>query len=100
MLRMAVRLIGITMWYVYIIRCRDGSLYTGLTIDISRRIKEHNSGKGGSYTRIRQPVKLVYNETHPNRAKAQKRESEIKGWPRPKKLSLISKQEDRLKIVK
>jgi len=87
--RAILQLTKVTMWYVYIIRCRDGSLYTGSTTDISRRIKEHNSGKGGSYTRIRQPVKLLYKEIWPSRSKAQARETQIKGWAKRKKLALI-----------
>ncbi len=82
------------MWYVYIVKCSDGSLYTGVTTDIKRRIGEHNAGQGASYTRIRTPVSLVHNESHPNRSKALKREAEIKGWPRNKKLVLIKKSHD------
>ncbi len=78
------------MWHVYIISCSDNSLYTGITTDMSRRIKEHNSGKGGHYTMARRPVKLVYQEKHPNRSHALKRESEIKSWTRNKKLVLIN----------
>ncbi|MFC1666515.1 GIY-YIG nuclease family protein [Candidatus Omnitrophota bacterium] len=78
------------MWYVYIIRCRDGSLYTGSTTDIHRRIKEHNSGDGGSYTRIRRPVRLLYKENYTNRSKAQKREAQIKSWTKNKKVTLFS----------
>lgn len=78
------------MWYVYILRCADGILYTGSTTDIDRRVKEHNSGKGGSYTRIRQPVELVHKEFYLNRSKAQAREVQIKGWTKNKKLALIS----------
>ena len=78
------------MWYVCIIRCKDGNLYTGSTTDISRRIKEHNSGKGGSYTRIRQPVTLIHKEIYLNRSKAQAREVQIKGWTKNKKLALVS----------
>ena len=77
------------MWYVYMIRCSDGSLYTGVTTDIKRRISEHSSGKGASYTQGRTPVTLVYNERRPNRSKAMKREAEIKSWPRGKKSDLI-----------
>ena len=77
------------MWYVYILKCVDGSLYTGSTTDINRRLKEHNSGKGGNYTRTRHPTKLLYKETYPTRSKAQRREAQIKGWPKKKKLALI-----------
>ena len=77
------------MYYVYILRCSDGNLYTGITTDIPRRLKEHNSGKGGNYTRIRYPAKLVYKEICTNRSEAQKRESQIKSWSRQKKLTLF-----------
>ncbi|MCX5666819.1 MAG: GIY-YIG nuclease family protein [Candidatus Omnitrophica bacterium] len=82
------------MWYVYIIKCSDRSLYTGVTTDIERRMNEHNAGKGASYTRVRTPVNLVHNESHPNRSKALKREAEIKSWPRYKKLALIKEDHD------
>ena len=85
------------MWYVYIIKCKDGTLYTGSTTDISRRLKEHNSSKGGSYTRIRHPVKLIYKEIHLNRSKAQTREAQIKRWTTKKKLALISRNKALLK---
>jgi putative endonuclease len=85
------------MWYVYILRCRDGSLYTGSTTDISRRLNEHNSGKGGNYTRMRYPVKLLLTEPHQSRSLAQKRESQIKHWTKAKKLSLISHNQSLLK---
>lgn len=81
------------MWYVYILRCADGLLYTGSTTDIDRRVKEHNRKKGGGCTRVRLPVELIYSETHPNRSEAQKRESQIKRWSRIKKLALIDKNE-------
>jgi predicted GIY-YIG superfamily endonuclease len=77
------------MWHVYIVSCSDNSLYTGITTDISRRMKEHNSGKGGHCTMARLPVKCLYKEAYPNRSLALKRESEIKSWTRSKKLALI-----------
>jgi putative endonuclease len=75
-------------WYLYIIRCSDNSLYTGITTDVPRRVKEHNQKSGGSYTRTRTPVELVYQELHPTQSSALKRESQIKKWPRAKKLIL------------
>jgi putative endonuclease len=78
------------MWYLYILRCADDSLYTGITTDVSRRIAEHNRGKGAKYTKMHAPVALAYQETHPNRSKATKRESQIKTWPKKRKLALIS----------
>ena len=85
------------MWHVYIIKCSDNSLYTGSTTDLNRRLKEHNSGKGGSYTRIRKPVELVYKEPHPNRSEAQKREAQIKRWTRARKLALIENDKKTLR---
>ena len=78
------------MWYVYIICCRDNNLYTGITPNISRRLDEHNTKRGGSYTRIRTPVQLVYKETYVNKIEAQEREDQIKKWSRKKKLALIA----------
>ena len=82
------------MWYVYIIKCSDRSLYTGVTTDIERRIGEHNAGKAARYTQGRTPVRLVHDENHPDRSKALKREAEIKSWPRYKKLALIKEDYD------
>lgn len=78
------------MWYVYIIRCADGNLYTGVTTDIPRRVKRHNSKKASKYTRIRTPVTLAHSEDHPTRSSALKREAQIKRWSKQKKLALIN----------
>ena len=78
------------MWHVYILKCSDGSLYTGTTTDISRRVIEHNKKKGGSYTRSRLPVTLLRKENCLTRSQALKREIEIKGLSRDKKLALIN----------
>ena len=80
---------NVALYHVYILKCADGSLYTGITTDLKRRFAEHKEGKGGHYTRSRQVVKIVHTEKYPNRSLAQKRESEIKGWTRQKKLELI-----------
>ena len=80
------------MPYVYIVECVDGSLYTGWTVNVEQRVKAHNAGRGARYTRLRGPVKLVYFEELPDRTAAQKRELEIKRWPRAKKLKLIRDQ--------
>ncbi len=85
------------MWYVYILKCKDGTLYTGSTTDISRRLKEHNRGKGGRYTSIRQPIELLRKETYPDRSTAQKREAQIKRWSKSKKLALI--EQDALTLI-
>jgi len=77
------------IWYVYIVKCRDKSLYTGITIDIDRRIGEHNNGKGAKSLLGKRPVKLKYFERFNNRKNAMKREIEIKSWDREMKLKLI-----------
>jgi len=77
------------MYYVYIVECKDGTLYTGITTDIQRRFKEHLLEKGGAYTRSRKVKKLLYTEKCKNRSTALKREAKIKGWHRKKKLALI-----------
>lgn len=78
-------------WVVYMLRCVDGSLYTGITTQLDRRLHEHNhSPKGARYTRHRRPVELVYSERHPSRSAASKREAAIKKLPRREKESLLS----------
>ncbi len=78
------------MYEVYIVECADGTLYTGITNALERRIEEHNSSdKGAKYTRSRRPVKLVYQEKHSDRSAASKREYEIKKMPREKKKELM-----------
>ena len=80
-------------WYMYVVQCRDGSFYCGSTIDIDRRIDEHNSKKKGAiYTRSRRPVILLYKETHPTRSDAQKAESRFKKLTRGKKLDYMVDQ--------
>lgn len=80
-------------WYVYMLRCGDGSLYTGSTIDVERRLREHQGGTGARYTRSRPPVTLAYAEEAPDRSAAQRREAAIKKLPRAQKLKLIGKGE-------
>ncbi len=75
-------------WIVYMLRCADGSLYTGVTNDLARRLSRHRAGKGGAYTRSRLPVRLVYAERRTSRGAAQSREAAIKRLPRPAKLAL------------
>jgi len=78
------------MYFVYILKCIDRSLYVGCTNNLERRIKQHNESKWGAhYTKLRRPVKLIYSEQFTILKTARKRESEIKGWRRDKKLSLI-----------
>lgn len=77
------------MYFVYIMECKDGSLYTGITTNIERRFAEHKSGIGSHYTSAKEVVRVVYTESHPDRSSASKREAKIKSWTRKKKLSLI-----------
>ena len=74
---------------VYILRCGDGTLYTGCTNDLDRRLKAHSMGKGAKYTRARLPVALVYAEDAPDKSQALKREAAIKALSRAEKLALI-----------
>ena len=78
-------------WNLYILRCGDGTLYTGITTDVERRLEEHRSGKGAKYTRSRGPLELVYREECGDKSTALKRECEIKALPRTEKLKLIEK---------
>ena len=79
-------------WSVYILRCADGTLYTGIAPDVEKRIALHNAGKGAKYTRGRGPVELVYQEELEDRASASKREYAIKQLSRAEKLHLIEKK--------
>ena len=76
-------------WKVYILKCSDNSLYTGITTDLKRRVNEHNSGKGAKYTRSRNPVEILYFESYPDRSSASKEEARIKKLKRKAKLTLI-----------
>jgi putative endonuclease len=79
------------MFFVYILKCSDGSLYVGCTNDLERRLDQHNNSKWGAhYTKIRRPVNMIYYESFSTLKEARKRESEIKGWRREKKLALIA----------
>ena len=80
------------MWYVYILRCADDTLYTGSTTDPERRVKTHNSGKGAKYTRGRGPVEPVYLEYCEDKVAATKREAAIKKLPLKKKQLLLSSE--------
>jgi len=76
-------------WYVYMLRCRDGSLYTGYTDDVIRRLAVHQSGKGAKYTRSRLPVELVYQEEFSDKSAALKREIAIKKLRKSQKEAMI-----------
>ncbi len=78
-----------TMWFLYILRCKDDTLYTGITTDVEKRFQQHNLGKGAKYTRGRGPLTLVYQETCANHSEALKREAYIKGLTRAQKEALI-----------
>ena len=76
--------------FVYLLRCRDGSLYCGWTDDLDQRLVKHNTGKGAAYTRSRRPVRLVWHEVCADRSAALKREWAIKQLTRPQKLALLA----------
>ena len=80
-------------WTVYILRCGDGTLYTGCTNDLSQRLKAHQSGRGAKYTRSRPPVELAYREEAEDKSAALRRESAIKRLTRQEKLALIEGKE-------
>jgi putative endonuclease len=77
-------------WVVYIVRCTDGTLYTGITNDLERRMAQHEAGKGAKYTKGRGPLQLVYHEMCQNRGVASKREVQIKSLDRKAKFLLVS----------
>ena len=81
------------MWYLYILRCGDGSLYTGITTDVEKRLEAHRIGKGAKYTRGRGPLELIYREECGDHSAALRREIEIKALSREEKLKLIQKPE-------
>ena len=77
------------MFHCYILLCSDGSLYVGVSDDPTRRVQEHNDGKGADWTAARRPVRLVWSEEHPTLSSARQRENQIKSWSRRKKLALV-----------
>lgn len=77
------------MHYVYLLRCADDSLYCGETPDLATRERDHNEGRGGSYTSKRRPVQMIYAEQFASKSEALKREQQIKGWTREKKEALV-----------
>ncbi len=76
------------MWFVYILQCVDGSLYTGSTNNLKKRFLDHQNGKGGRYTRSHKVVKIVYSEELNTKSKALKRERQIKSYDKKKKIKL------------
>jgi len=77
------------MHYIYLIRCEDGSIYTGVTNNLARRFKEHKNKRGGYYTRSHRVEKIVHTEEFLTKSEALQREAQIKGWRREKKINLI-----------
>ena len=79
---------GDRIWFVYGLRCSEGFIYTGVTTDVARRLEEHNAGTGGAYTRSRRPWTLAFQEVHPTRRSALRREAEVKRWSPERKRAL------------
>jgi len=77
------------MWFVYILLCSDKSFYTGVSNNPQKRFLDHKNGKGGHYTRSHKPVKLIFQEQHSSKKQALKRERQIKGWSRSKKIKIL-----------
>jgi len=76
------------IWYVYLLVCQDKSIYTGITTNLERRLKQHNSGRASKYTRSRLPVEMVYSEKHASRTDALKKEAQVKKLSRQRKIDL------------
>lgn len=83
-------------WYLYILRCGDGTLYTGITNDVPRRLEAHRTGKGAKYTRGRGPLEQVYQETCGSYSQALKRERQIKSLSRQEKMRLIQEMQNKI----
>ena len=77
------------MWFVYIILCLDNSFYTGVSNNPQKRFLDHKNGKGGRYTRSHKPIKMIFQESYSNKTDALKRERQIKGWSRSKKIKIL-----------
>ncbi|NQT29706.1 MAG: GIY-YIG nuclease family protein [Candidatus Saganbacteria bacterium] len=86
-------------YFVYILECSNGALYTGITTNLEKRFARHQAGEGGHYTSCNRPIKIRYFEEHPNRSEATKKEMQIKRWPRTKKLALIKRDKGTLKAA-
>ena len=83
---------SVTTWFVYIVKAKDNSYYTGVTTNLNKRVEKHNNKQGAKSLLGKIPVKLVYQENVKNKSAALKRESEIKSWPRSKKIELVTAQ--------
>ena len=79
------------MWYLYLLRCGDGTLYCGIALDVQARLDQHREGKGAKYTRGRGPLELAFTEACGTRSEALKREREVKRMPRAEKLGLMKR---------
>jgi len=77
------------MWFVYILLCSDKSFYTGVSNNPQKRFLDHKNGKGGRYTRSHKPIKMIFQESYSNKTDALKRERQIKGWSRSKKIKIL-----------
>lgn len=97
---MAAYRIKVIKWFVYIVECADRSLYTGVALDVSKRMAEHACGKGSRYVRSKLPIKLLYQERCSSKSKALKREAAIKKWPRPAKLAFLKNSTSPLQKTK
>lgn len=82
------------VFWIYVVRCNDGTLYTGYTTDVDARVTKHNTGRGAKYTRSRLPVSLVYTEAYNSKSEALRREATIKSFNRSQKLNLIGQMSD------
>jgi putative endonuclease len=78
------------MYYTYLARCSDNSIYTGYCVDLDARENKHNKGEGAKYTRSRRPIKIIYSEKYTTKSEAMKREIQIKGWTKAQKENLIT----------
>ncbi|MCP3981473.1 MAG: GIY-YIG nuclease family protein [bacterium] len=87
------------MYHVYILRCRDNSLYVGYTQNVEARVRAHNMGLGAAHTYKHGPVQLIYSEVHPTRLAATRRERQLKRWTRRKKEALIRGDLARLRAL-
>ena len=89
-------------WFVYLVQCRDGSLYARVTTDLVARVREHNAGRGAKYTRSRRPVRLVWSVSAPSHSAALRREAAVKRLPRLEKIALCTgaRSEPRVRKIK
>ena len=85
-----------SIWYLYILKCKDGTLYTGITTDVEKRLDAHRAGRGAKYTRGRCPLELVYQEQCSGHSEALKRECAVKALPRQQKQLLIQNYLDKM----